>query len=151
MSFRDCLARIIACDPRYSIDAYAFVIESLTYARQCKLRPAGRDRGTAEPRAKRSSSSAPRARRPRESEHVTGPELCEALRDLALDQFGYLAATVLAQWGVHTTSDIGDIVYNMIASGDLEKTPNDSRSDFNGVFELASALRPKTLLAADDN
>jgi uncharacterized repeat protein (TIGR04138 family) len=151
MSFRDCLARIIASDPRYSIDAYAFVLESLNYARQRKRRAAGRGGGKAAPSAKNSSAMASRTQRPREAEHVTGPELCEALRDLALDQFGFLAATVLAQWGVYTTSDIGDVVYNMIATGDLEKTPSDSRSDFDGVFEFESALRPKSLLTTDDN
>ena len=59
---------------------------------------------------------------------MTGRELCEAVRKLALRQYGLLAATVLAHWGIRSTSDIGDIVYNMIATGDLEKTPNDSRA-----------------------
>ena len=42
--------------------------------------------------------------------------------------------TVLALWGIRSTSDIGEIVYNLIASGDLEKTPSDSRADFDNVF-----------------
>jgi uncharacterized repeat protein (TIGR04138 family) len=151
MSFRDCLARIIACDPRYSIDAYAFVLESLNYARHRKLKAAGRSADKPGAQAKGAGSPTSRTRRPRESEHVTGPELCVALRDLALDQFGFLAATFLGQWGVYSTSDIGEIVYNMIATGDLEKTPNDSRSDFDDVFDFDSALRPKTLLAAEDH
>ena len=49
MSLRDQLPRIIACDPRFSIDAYAFVLEALDHARVQKLnalrtrpRPTGR-------------------------------------------------------------------------------------------------------------
>ncbi len=150
MSFRDGLARIIASDPRYSLDAYAFVLESLSYARHRKLRAERRGESSKTPGPTKSSSD-PRSktRVPREADHVTGPELCHALRDLALDQYGLLATTVLAQWGVHSTSDIGDIVYNLIATGDLEKTPNDSRADFDGVFEFESALRPKTQFAED--
>jgi uncharacterized repeat protein (TIGR04138 family) len=72
------------------------------------------------------------------------------VRALALRQYGLLAATVLGYWGIRSTSDIGDIVYNMIAAGDLEKTPNDSRSDFDNVFDFATALRPKLALARDE-
>ena len=45
--------------------------------------------------------------------------------------------------GTASTSDIGEIVYNLIASGDLDKTPADQRSDFDDVFDFATALRPK--------
>jgi uncharacterized repeat protein (TIGR04138 family) len=152
MSLRDQLPRIIACDPRFSIDAYAFVLEALHHARLQKLKAQGRDPNTARPsppsRGDRSGPS--KARRPRPSGHVTGQELCESLRRLALRQFGLMAETVLSHWGIRSTSDIGDIVYNMIATGDLEKTPSDSRSDFNNVFDFATALRPKLILARDD-
>jgi len=69
---------------------------------------------------------------------------------LGLRQFGLLAATVFEHWGVRSTSDIGDIVYHLIEAGDLEKTPNDSRSDFNNVYDFETALRPKPLLTNDD-
>ena len=65
-------------------------------------------------------------------------------------QFGLLAATVFGHWGVRSTSDIGDIVYHLIEAGDLEKTPSDSRSDFDNVYDFETALRPKSLLANDD-
>ncbi len=63
-------------------------------------------------------------------------ELCDAVRRLALRQYGLLGGTVLAHWGVRSTSDIGDIVFNLIAAGDLEKTENDSRSDFDNLFDF---------------
>jgi uncharacterized repeat protein (TIGR04138 family) len=149
MSLRDQLPRIIACDPRFSMDAYAFVLEALDYARVQKLNALRSRPDTGGPsRAGRRSRS--RGRMPRAAGHVTGQELCHSVRTLALRQYGLLASTVLGHWGIHSTSDIGDIVYNMIATGDLEKTPNDSRSDFDNVFDFATALRPKLALARDD-
>ena len=41
MNFRDELARIIASDPRYSIEAYAFVLEALNHAKHQKLKAKG--------------------------------------------------------------------------------------------------------------
>ena len=78
--------------------------------------------------------------------HVTGGEVCQAARRLALRYYGLMAITVLNEWGIRSTSDIGEIVYNLIASGDLDKTPTDKRSDFDDVFDFAKALQPKSLL-----
>jgi uncharacterized repeat protein (TIGR04138 family) len=145
MNFRDELARIIATDPRYSIEAYAFVLESLNHARHQKLK--GKARGhdhepSSDPDRDRRASGSP-SKKARVSGHVTGGKLCEAVRKLALRQYGLLAATVLNHWGVRSTSDIGDIVYNLIAAGDLEKTPSDSRADFDNVFDFDTDLRPQ--------
>jgi uncharacterized repeat protein (TIGR04138 family) len=156
MSLRDQLPRIIAGDPRYAIDAYAFVLEALNQARNQKLKAQTRERERErdEPKTAKSRED----RRPRKSGsgqrapsgHVTGAELCHAVRKLALRQYGLLAATVLNHWGIRSTADIGEIVYNMIATGDLEKTDDDSRSDFNNVFDFDKALRPRITLAEDD-
>jgi uncharacterized repeat protein (TIGR04138 family) len=151
MNFRDELARIIARDPRYSIESYAFVLEALNYAKYAKLKRTSRGRDklrSKEPdHARRPSSQSKKAR---VSGHVTGRELCDSVRKLALRQFGSMAATVLKYWGVRSTSDIGDIVYNLIAAGDLEKTPSDSRSDFDDAFDFETALKPKFSLPAED-
>jgi uncharacterized repeat protein (TIGR04138 family) len=136
MGFRDDLAPVIARDPRYAIEAYQFVLQALDHTkllrRQSGTRPAG---GPGPGRPARGRPT----RRPR-TEHVTGQELCHGARDLALRQYGLLALTVLAQWGIRSTSDLGEIVYNLIASGDLEKTPEDARSDFDNVFDFAGAF-----------
>jgi uncharacterized repeat protein (TIGR04138 family) len=149
MSLRNHLPRIIARDPRFSIEAYAFVVEALDHARVQKL---GALRSGPDPAgAKRpAGSSRSRGRWPKGAGHVSGQQLCQSVRKLALNQYGLLAATVLGHWGIRSTSDIGDIVYNMIATGDLEKTPNDSRSDFDNVFDFAKALRPKLALAREE-
>jgi uncharacterized repeat protein (TIGR04138 family) len=144
MNFRDELAGIIATDPRYTIEAYVFVLEALDAARHQKLKARGQERGQSEDGdPKRTSRQAsPRSSKTRDPGHVTGQELCGAAQKLALRQFGLLAATVLNGWGIYSTSDMGEIVYNLIAAGDLEKTERDLRSDFDDVFDFDQVLRP---------
>ena len=153
MSSRDELAQVIANDPRYSLEAYALVLESLSQARQVKLKNAPRDRPDAaavklSPKKARPGSEPPA--KPRVSGHVNGPELCDALRRLALRQYGLLAATVLAHWGVRSTSDVGNIVYNMIGAGGLEKTESDSRSDFDNLFDFETVFKASSQEAIAD-
>jgi uncharacterized repeat protein (TIGR04138 family) len=149
MSLRNHLPRIIALDPRFCVDAYAFVLEALDHARIQKLNALKSRADDAGPARSRRSSRT-RRRGPQGFGHVSGQELCQSVRALALGQYGLLAATVLGHWGIRSTSDIGDIVYNMIATGDLEKTPSDSRADFDNVFDFDKALRPKLALARDE-
>jgi uncharacterized repeat protein (TIGR04138 family) len=152
MNLRDELARIIAGDPRYSIEAYAFVLEALNHAKIVKLKGQSRAKGKSgdtDSRSKRKLVSSG-SKKARVSGHVTGREVCESVRKLAVRQFGMMAATVFSHWGVRSTSDIGDIVYNLIAAGDLEKTPSDSRSDFDNVFEFETALRPRFSLPDEE-
>jgi uncharacterized repeat protein (TIGR04138 family) len=136
MSLRDDLAGVLARDPRYPIQAYAFVFEALEYTKTQKKRSQARTR--------------PRGKSTARSRHVSGRELCEGARRLALHHYGLMAMTVLALWGIRATSDIGNIVYNLIASGDLEKTASDSRADFDNVFDFEDALRRDYVLALDE-
>ncbi len=72
--------------------------------------------------------------------HITGAALCRYAVDYATDQFGYMAPEVLAQLGIRTTSDIGDIVYNLISIGEISQAENDTREDFDDVFDLGEEL-----------
>ncbi len=136
MSLRDELAGVLARDPRYSIHAYAFVFEALEYTKGLKKRLQARPR--------------PRGRQTPKTRHVSGRELCEGARLLALSHYGLLAIAVLNQWGIRTTSDFGEIVYNLISSGDLEKSSSDSRTDFDLVYDFEVAFRRDFVLALDD-
>lgn len=72
--------------------------------------------------------------------HVTGRELAEGAADFAREQFGPLAYSVLREWGVRTTRDIGDVVFDLIALGLFSKTEEDSIQDFENVFDLRARL-----------
>lgn len=72
--------------------------------------------------------------------HVSGQELCWALRDLALERWGEMARLVLAHWKVTETTDFGRIVFAMIKHHLMQKQPQDRLSDFADVFEFRDAF-----------
>ena len=51
-----------------------------------------------------------------------------------------MARTVLRAWGVTRTEDFGEIVFNLVESGQLGKTDDDRREHFAGVFDFAEAF-----------
>ena len=78
--------------------------------------------------------------------HVTGQQLCEALRDLAIQRWGFLARLVLSSWNIHSTLDFGKIVYAMIDNELMQKTEGDCLEDFRDVFDFAQAFSPENSL-----
>jgi uncharacterized repeat protein (TIGR04138 family) len=76
-----------------------------------------------------------------QARHVSGPELLAGFRDFALEQFGPMAATLMAEWGVHQCSDIGDMVFHLIEEQIFGKQESDCKEDFAGTFNLEDALR----------
>lgn len=71
-----------------------------------------------------------------EPRHLTGRELAEGMRDLALIRYGLMARTVLEYWGIYSTSDLGDIVFALVDAGVLIKQEEDTLDDFAGVFDF---------------
>lgn len=68
--------------------------------------------------------------------HISGPELADGVRRLALHRFGPMARTVLQHWGIHSTEDMGDIVFTLVDLGVLIKEDDDLRDDFRDVFDF---------------
>jgi uncharacterized repeat protein (TIGR04138 family) len=127
------IAKLLKDDRRYKIDAYAFVFEALNYAHtQLGL---GVDK-PGEPEEESEEIAGKETER-----HLTGQQLCEAIRQYALEQYGYMAQCVLTSWGVKSTSDFGEIVFNLIGIGQMRKTPDDRREDFDNVFDFETGLR----------
>lgn len=75
-----------------------------------------------------------------ERRHITGPELAQACRDLAIQRFGLTARLVLEHWGIRSTGDIGDVVFTLVDLGLLISQPQDSRDDFVDVFAFDQAF-----------
>jgi uncharacterized repeat protein (TIGR04138 family) len=119
------LAELLRRDRRYHRDAYFFVFEALRYAQeQLGLgRPLSDDPDDEQQR------------------HVTGQQLCEAIRRYAVQQYGLMAKSVLNEWGVRSTGDFGEIVFNLIDIGQMKKTESDRREDFDEVFNFDDGLR----------
>lgn len=75
-----------------------------------------------------------------EPRHISGRELAEGVRGLALERFGPMARTVLEHWGIHTTEDVGEVVFAMVEQGILITQDQDSPSDFADVFDFEEAF-----------
>lgn len=75
-----------------------------------------------------------------EPRHISGRELSEGVRDLAMEQWGPMARTVLGHWGIHSTDDLGDVVFALVDCGILVKQDGDSREDFASLFDFDEAF-----------
>ncbi len=128
-SFDRRVEQICETDERYEPDAYYFVREALDLT------------------VKKHNPEAAKTQR-----HITGQELAIGFREHALAEFGPLAHLVLCEWRIRSTADIGDLVYNLIGIGILNKQPQDSKRDFKDVYDFEAAFKtpfePRTPPAA---
>lgn len=75
-----------------------------------------------------------------ERRHVSGEELASGVRKLALQQYGPMARTVLGHWGIHSTEDLGEMVFAMVECGLLQKQEKDRMEDFHALFDFEEAF-----------
>lgn len=72
--------------------------------------------------------------------HISGCELAEGCRDLALERYGPMARSVLAFWGIRCTRDLGEIVFALVECGILVKQDGDAVTDFEAVYDFEQEL-----------
>ena len=113
------MEQVILEDGRYPPEAFSFLHEGLTKA----VQEVYGDEAPAEGQR-----------------HVTGKQLCEALRDLAVERWGMLAKVVLNKWNIHQTVDFGNMVYLMVENNFMRKTDEDSLDDFRDIFDFNKAF-----------
>ena len=116
------LAEVVRRDPRYAYEAYEFVFAALAHTQRLLGRVPPQE-GTAA-----------------EDYHVSGPQLLDGIRDLALREYGLMARTVFRMWGINRTADFGEIVFNLVAANLMSKTAEDNRADFLDVYDLDQVL-----------
>ena len=90
-----------------------------------------------------------KAKDPEANRHVSGQQLCEGLRELALLKWGMLARTVLRRWNITSTLDFGRIVFALIEAEQMQKTDEDSVEDFKDVFEFKRAFETSYRIPAE--
>lgn len=117
INFAEVVEQICEKDTRYAADAYHFVQEGLNHTLKS---------------LKRGGQHAHR--------HVSGQELLSGLRDFALKEYGPMSKAVLNEWGIRTTDDFGQVVFNLVNSSVLGKNENDSPNDFKNVFTFDDAF-----------
>jgi uncharacterized repeat protein (TIGR04138 family) len=106
------LDRLRERNPRYQENAYVFVLAALHHVIE----------NLPEPR------------------HISGRELAEGVRDLALVRFGPMARDVLEHWGIKRSVDVGELVFALVDTGILIKQEEDELTDFVGVFDFDEAF-----------
>ncbi len=106
------LDRLRERNPRFQGKAYVFVLSALHHVME----------GLKEPR------------------HISGTELAEGVRCLAIREFGPMARTVLEHWGIHSTDDMGEIVFALVDAGVLIKEDEDRPDDFRNLFDFEDAF-----------
>lgn len=117
VNFDEVVGRIVERDKRYAADAYGLVRESLDFTqRRANKKSRGRLR------------------------HVSGAELLDGVREYVLKEYGPLAITVLEDWGIRSTRDIGEIVFNMVENRLLAKTEQDCLADFEASYDFKEAF-----------
>lgn len=159
------LGKLIRDDRRFKLDAYLFVREGLSYAQDVlglgheaasqEVAGSGPQGSGSQPAARRSGRKPRRGQRvaenaPRRARHISGQELCLALKHLAADEYGRLAKLVLASWGIRSTSDFGAIVYNLIQIGEMSKSNGDRREDFDDVYDFDRAFVREFVITKED-
>src|ERR1700734_1490950 len=117
INFAEVVEQICEKDLRFSSDAYHFVQEGLNHTLK-SLKRAGQQT----------------------HRHVSGQELLHGLREFALKEYGPMSKAVLNEWGIKTTDDIGQIVFNLVNASVLGKNDTDSPSDFKNVFTFDDAF-----------
>src|SRR5262245_1370678 len=104
MLFRDAVDELRARGSRFAREAYLFVVAAL--GETVRLLPDER-RADADRR------------------HLSGQELTAGVIRIAREEFGALAPMVFREWGVRSTEDIGAIVFDLVAAGQLSARPED--------------------------
>ena len=111
--FHDAVEEVLKSNSNYSADAYYFLQEVLLQAVEKQRKLSGG-----------------------ENKHVSGFELLESFRERMLKQFGPLSMTLLAEWGVSCTEDVGKMVFNLIEVGAFGKSKQDEEKDFVEVYDF---------------
>jgi uncharacterized repeat protein (TIGR04138 family) len=117
LAFQLAVHEVCRKDSRFSPQAYGFLCEALEHTSKTLDRAEGDDR------------------------HVTGQELMQGWRDLAVQQFGPMAWFVMCEWGVLSSENVGAMVYNFIEIGYFRKNETDSIHDFSDGVDLEAALK----------
>jgi len=127
----DAVKAVIARDDRFDLGAYYFLKDALDFTVK---------------RAMENNNGQQR--------HVTASELLHGFRDLALQEFGPMASTMMSEWGVSECTNIGSMVFELIEEGAFGKQDSDTPEDFANIFPLQETLAapflPKATIATQD-
>jgi len=106
----DTFEDVVAKDPRYNARAYALLMDVVHYL--CG----------------------------ESDKHVSGEAILDEFKERALDQYGPLTYTVLTEWGLSCTEDIGEMMFNLTECKRVRKDENDTPESFVGGYDFKEAF-----------
>ncbi|MBQ9087278.1 MAG: hypothetical protein IJY46_00705 [Lentisphaeria bacterium] len=115
------IAVLLEQETAYTADAYRFVADAVTYT----------------------VGNLP------EHRHVTALELLKGARELAIKNYGAVACEVMREFGLHTASDVGKVVYLLISINLLSASEDDDLTDFDIDFAPVPALCEQEVAASE--
>lgn len=115
--FESAVDHIVQRDSRFDPQAYLFLKEALDFT----LKRAADGNGG-------------------QTRHVSGTELLGGFRDLALQEFGPMASTLMKEWGLTETRNVGEMVFHLIEEQMFGKQDSDTLEDFEDIFDFTEAF-----------
>ena len=134
------LHRLLESDRRYPLEAYQFIRDALAFAQEELQMGQDAPGESGEETAERHLTGQELCEAVEAWLRFQSAELCEAIRVFALDQYGYMARVVLARWGLTSTADFGNVVYNLIGIGWMKKSRRDRQEHFHDVYDFQQAF-----------
>ncbi len=100
-------------DSRYSEGVYEFVMQALSYTQK----------------------------KYKKSHHVTAEELLVGIKELLTSTFGPMTLTVLQYWGISSTEDFGNVVFNLVEDKILSRAEDDEFDKFKDVYDFETTFK----------
>lgn len=73
--------------------------------------------------------------------HIRSDEILEEFKERALDQYGPMTYTVLAEWGLSRTEDIGEMMFNLVEGRRIAKDEEDTPESFAGGYDFVEVFK----------
>lgn len=123
-NFYNAVSRILKHDPRYPRKAYELLSEIFPLALQRRREEGEQD-----------------------VNHVSGRALANMFREYFIYRYGTFSSDALDALNIHTTDDIGEMVFNLVKVGVFGTNKGDSKADFHALFDFDEAFRAPYLPA----
>lgn len=76
----------------------------------------------------------------RDGHHMSGEDILDEFKERALDQYGPLTYTVLTEWGLAATEDIGEMMFNLTEAHRINRDEDDTPESFAAGYDFKEAF-----------
>lgn len=72
--------------------------------------------------------------------HVSGEDILAEFKETVLDQYGPLSYTVLTEWGLKCTEDVGEMMFNLTEGRRVARDEGDTPESFSCGYDFKEAF-----------